>query len=69
MTCGLLQIEEKKDDVVGMISFKGKKAEMCRLQHIKGHAPVFQTKIDGLTWSDKCFTLDELERQWKAKNK
>jgi hypothetical protein len=49
MTCGLLQIEEKKDDVVGMISFKGKKAEMCRLQHIKGHAPVFQTKIDGLT--------------------
>jgi len=32
MTCGLLQIKKKKkDDVVGIISFHGKKAEMCRL--------------------------------------
>ena len=33
MICGLLQIEEEKDDVLGMISFQKKKAEMCRLQH------------------------------------
>jgi len=45
MTCGLLQIEEKKDDVVGMISFKGKKAEMCRLQHIKGPALCFKPRL------------------------
>jgi len=34
MTCGFLQIEnEKEDDVMGMISFQGKKAEVCRIQH------------------------------------
>lgn len=34
MTCGLLQIEKaEKDDVVGMISFQGKKTDICRLQH------------------------------------
>jgi hypothetical protein len=78
-----------------MISFKGKKTKMCRLQHIKCSPPklilirlivtynmnynafpynyinspnieclalVFQTKIDGLTRSGRCFTPVELER-------
>jgi hypothetical protein len=96
MTCVLLQIEEEKDDVIGMISFQGKKTEMCRLQHTKsglpklfltrsaitynriynalpynyknfpnveGLAPMFQTEIDGLTRSNRCFTLEELEMQ------
>jgi hypothetical protein len=31
MTCVPLQIEEEKDDVIGMISFQGKKIEMCKL--------------------------------------
>jgi hypothetical protein len=34
MTYGLLQIEkEEKDNFIGMISFQGKKIEVCRLQH------------------------------------
>ena len=37
--------------------------------NIKGIAPVFQTRIDGLTWSGRCFTPEELERQRKAKDK
>ena len=30
---------------------------------------MFQIEIDGLTWSSRCFTLEELERQRKAKDK
>jgi len=30
---------------------------------------MFQIEIDGLTRSAKCFTPEELERQWKAKGK
>jgi hypothetical protein len=40
MTCGFLQIEnEKEDDVMGMISFQGKKAEVCRIQHTESSSP------------------------------
>jgi hypothetical protein len=38
MTGGLLQIEkEEKDDVIGMVSFKRKKVEVCKLQHTKSN--------------------------------
>jgi hypothetical protein len=37
--------------------------------NIEGHAPMFQTKIDGLTWNGRCFTHKELEMKWKAKGK
>jgi len=38
MTCGLLQIEkEEKNDVVCMISFPGKRIEMCKLQHTENN--------------------------------
>jgi hypothetical protein len=40
MTCGLLQIEKKEeDDAMGMISFQGKKAEVCRIQGIESGPP------------------------------
>jgi len=32
-------------------------------------APVFQIEIDGLTQSGRCFMLEELEKQRKAKGK
>jgi len=31
--------------------------------------PIFQTEIGGLTRSGRCFTLEELEKQRKAKGK
>jgi hypothetical protein len=37
--------------------------------NVKGLAPVFQTKIDGLTQSWKCFTLEKIERQQKFEGK
>lgn len=33
------------------------------------HALVFHAEIIGLTRSERCFTLEELENQWKAKGK
>ena len=103
MTYGLLQIEkEEKDNLIGMISFQGKKIEVCRLQHtesdplklvltrlafthnenynslphnygnppnVEGPTLVFQTEIDGLTRCGKCFTSEELEKQWIVKGK
>jgi hypothetical protein len=36
---------------------------------IKGPALVFQTEIDGLTRSGRCFTHEKQDRQWKAKVK
>ena len=32
-------------------------------------APFLQTEIGGLTWSGRCFTPEELEKQRKAKGK
>jgi hypothetical protein len=39
MTCDRLQIEKEKDDVAGIRSFQGKKAEIYRLQHAKSGLP------------------------------
>jgi hypothetical protein len=40
MTCGLLQIKnEKNDDVVDLISFQGRKKEMCKLYHTRRDPP------------------------------
>jgi hypothetical protein len=40
MTCGLLQIEnEKNDDVVDLISFQGRKKEMRKLYHTMRDPP------------------------------
>jgi hypothetical protein len=37
--------------------------------NVEGPAFMFQTEIDELTWSGRCFTSKKLEKQWKAKDK
>jgi hypothetical protein len=41
----------------------------CNPPIFEGLAPVFQIEIDGLTRSGRCFMLEELEKQRKAKDK
>jgi hypothetical protein len=58
MTCGLLQIEkEEKDDVVYMISFPGKRIEMCRLQHTESNPLKLVLTMPVVTYNENYNTL------------